>query len=217
MNTELDHIVIAADTLRNGINYIEKRFGITPEAGGQHLSMGTHNALLSLGASCYLEVIAIDPDLPQPPRPRWFGLDDNTTREQLRAEPRLIHWVARSNDIDALSRQQPQLLGPAIPMERNQFKWLITVPENGSLPFQGAVPSLIQWQTRPLPSELLVDRGLRLKQLTITTPVPDRVLGTLSQLKLTNDNVSVIEGRKTVLSAEISDASSNIIQLKSPI
>lgn len=37
--------------------------------------MGTHNLMLRLGDSSYLEIIAINPAAPAPGRPRWFALD----------------------------------------------------------------------------------------------------------------------------------------------
>lgn len=43
----LDHLVVAADNLSEGIDYVTNILGISPQPGGQHASMGTHNALLS--------------------------------------------------------------------------------------------------------------------------------------------------------------------------
>ncbi len=83
----LDHIVIAAKTLKQGIDYVADHLGMEPQPGGQHTRIGTHNALLSLGADCYLEVIAIDPELPTPNRPRWFGLDQIDIQSQLEHSP----------------------------------------------------------------------------------------------------------------------------------
>ena len=100
LQAELDHLVVAADTLEQGADFVERILGIRPQPGGQHKPMGTHNLVLSLGERCYLEVIAIDPDLPKPERPRWFGLDGSNLHQRLRARPRLIHWVARTPDLD---------------------------------------------------------------------------------------------------------------------
>ena len=101
--------------------------------------MGTYNALLRLGPTCYLEVIAIDPQAPAPARARWFGLDDAPTR------PRLAHWLVASDDI---ARDAPAFGFAAdeiLAMTRGDFRWRITVPRDGSLPGGGARPSLIQW------------------------------------------------------------------------
>ena len=56
--------------------------------------MGTHNALLSLGAPTYLEVIAPDPGQPDVAR-RGFGLSDPPP------VPRLVAFAVGCRDIDA--------------------------------------------------------------------------------------------------------------------
>ena len=104
---QLDHLVVAAVTLADGIAYIADATGAAPRPGGKHAAMGTHNALLRLGERTYLEIIAIDPDAPAPPRRRWFDLDDIALQSELTEQPRLIHWVARVDDIEARGRRLP--------------------------------------------------------------------------------------------------------------
>ena len=74
--TELDHIAVIAPSLAAGIAYVHDVLGVEPPKGGAHPQMGTHNHLLRLGEDVFLEVIAVDPDAPQPAHRRWFGLDD---------------------------------------------------------------------------------------------------------------------------------------------
>ncbi|MBL8477737.1 MAG: VOC family protein, partial [Sterolibacteriaceae bacterium] len=91
-----DHLVLAARDLDAGAAWLERQLGATLTGGGKHARMGTHNRLLKLGERFYLELIAIDPQASPPGRPRWFDLD----RLELPVDrPRLIHWVARSDDI----------------------------------------------------------------------------------------------------------------------
>ncbi|MEO7742546.1 MAG: VOC family protein [Usitatibacter sp.] len=52
MVLELDHLVIAAATLEEGVRYVEAQLGVTMGPGGKHATMGTHNRLLSLGRGC---------------------------------------------------------------------------------------------------------------------------------------------------------------------
>ena len=71
----LDHLAVSAATLAEGTAHVEAALGIVLEPGGRHDRMGTHNRLLGLG-DIYLEVIATDPDAPEPAWPRWFDLDN---------------------------------------------------------------------------------------------------------------------------------------------
>jgi hypothetical protein len=71
----IDHLTVTAPTLESGAEYVRRALGVTPGPGGQHPRMGTHNLLLRLGESAFLEVIAPEPGSCRPDRPRWFGLD----------------------------------------------------------------------------------------------------------------------------------------------
>ena len=42
----LDHLVVAAATLDDGIAWCERTLGHVPQAGGRHAFMGTHNRIL---------------------------------------------------------------------------------------------------------------------------------------------------------------------------
>ena len=91
---ELDHLVVAAASLDEGVAWCERTLGVTPGPGGRHPLMGTHNRLLALAGEAfpasYLEIIAIDPDAAAPRRVRWFGLDDPALQAALATSgPRL--------------------------------------------------------------------------------------------------------------------------------
>ena len=174
MNCHPDHLVIAARTLGEGIGHVFRRLGVSPTPGGRHARMGTHNALLSLGPDRYLEVIAIDPDAPAPPQPRWFGLDHFT------GMPRLVHWVARCGAIEALRPDDCRVLE----MERGDFRWRFAVTTDGMPALDGTVPALIQWQAGGHPCNRLPDHGLRLKRLTLAHAQPQRLHGELARLGL---------------------------------
>jgi hypothetical protein len=171
---EFDHLVVAASSLDQGTAWLERRLGVALSEGGRHAAMGTHNRLLRLGETCYLELIAIDPAAPPPRRPRWFGLDEPALRVRLAQRPRLIHWVARSTDLAREAAACPEPLGEILAMERGDFRWRITVPGDGHAPGGGLVPTLIQWDVPAHPAARLPDAGCALMKLEghVVDPAP---------------------------------------------
>jgi len=180
----LDHLVVAADTLDNGEDYLESVFGVRPQRGGKHAAMGTHNSLLKLGERCYLELIAIDPEAAAPLRPRWFDLDRPAMRALLAQQPRLIHWVARTDDIEAARGASPIDPGPVHAMSRGDFRWRITIPDDGSRPGAGVLPTLIQWEGARHPADDMTDAGLHVAALAAAHPEPGSMRAVLAALGL---------------------------------
>lgn len=170
MSLALDHLVVAARTLEEGAQWLEARTGVSTVAGGRHALMGTHNRLMALQPGMYLEIIAIDPQAPPPARPRWFALDSPAMRARLEPGPALIHWVARTDDIEAARAEVADLAGEVLDLERGEFRWRIGVPADGSLPAAGAFPTLIQWRGERHPAAALPESGCRLDRLTVRCP-----------------------------------------------
>jgi hypothetical protein len=170
MTVALDHLVVAARTLEEGAAWVEGRLGVATVPGGKHARMGTHNRLLSLGGSAYLEVIAIDPAAPAPEWPRWFGLDRPEVRSALAKSPRLLHWVCRTADLDAAHAVAPEAFGTVMPFERGDYRWRITIPGDGAPPMQGELPTLIAWEGDRHPSDGLPASGCVLRRLTVELP-----------------------------------------------
>ena len=86
LRSALDHLVVVCRDLAQGAAWLRERTGVEPQPGGKHKLMGSHNALLRLGARTYLELLAIDPAAAQPARPRWFGLDAPDLQAALRRD-----------------------------------------------------------------------------------------------------------------------------------
>jgi hypothetical protein len=175
-----DHLVVAAQSLADGCEFVAARLGVRPAPGGKHVAMGTHNALASLGPRAFLEVIAIDPDGTPPTRPRWFDLDEPRMRASLAEGPRLVHWVARTSAIDAQKARARIDPGVVHPMARGDFQWRITIPDDGHLPGTGLVPTLIQWSSDDHPADRLPDTGVRLVALAGEHPEPAPIRAALA-------------------------------------
>jgi hypothetical protein len=172
---EIDHIVIGARTLAEGAAYIAAHLGARPVAGGRHEGIGTHNMLLGLGRDRYLEVIAPDPDQPEPPAPRPFDLDDPGMRMMLEAEPRLIGWVARTPVLDAVvTRLGTHHAGEIRPWSRGKLSWRMAMPPQNQ-DMDNLIPSLIQWDDGKGAGPRLAESGVRLLALEAEHPDPDAV------------------------------------------
>jgi hypothetical protein len=177
VNARVDHLVIACDSLEQGIAWCVTTLGVQPSGGGKHPLMGTHNRVLSIGGErfpdCYLELIAIDPEAEAIGRPRWFGLDDPALQAAARERPRLIHAVARTRMIDMVRWGLINCgLNPGEPLAAQRdspqglLKWRITVRDDGRTECAGALPTLIEWQG-PHPCEHLPRSPVALHELVL--------------------------------------------------
>jgi hypothetical protein len=197
MVARLDHITVIAPSLEAGCAYVEAALGVPPGAGRAHPGMATHNLLLALGSTVYLEVISPDPGAAKVGRPRWFGLD-----HVLRGSPaRLAAWVANTDDIANAAVAE---LGDVETMRRETHTWRMTVRADGSVPLDGAAPLLIQRSSSVHPAAALPQNGLHLHRLRIRHPAPSQVLALLARIGLaTQPAVTVTQGNQCSLVAEI--------------
>ncbi len=200
MHAEVDHLVIAAASLAEGVAWCEATLGVVPTPGGAHPLMGTHNRLLNVASEAYprayAEIIAIEPGK-APSRPntrRWFDLDDAELQAGLaRHGPRLIHFVARVPDaraaIQALAREEHahidrgHLLEASRDTAAGRLEWQIAVRDDGQRLFYGALPTLIQWG--PVhPVDSMPASGLALRSLHATHPRAPALSAALSAIGL---------------------------------
>ncbi|MEO8059810.1 MAG: VOC family protein [Burkholderiales bacterium] len=177
MMLALDHLVLAARTLDEGVAWCETALGLRPEAGGQHLFMGTHNRVFGIGSAAfprsYFEIIAIDPSLPTPRRARWFGLDEPALQQALLDGPRLLTWVARCDDIAATHAAMLTAgidCGVVEPAERatprGLLRWQISLHADGRRLLGGAAPALIEWGDVH-PTDSFAPSGVELKTMCL--------------------------------------------------
>jgi hypothetical protein len=191
----LDHLAVAAGSLAEGVAAVEAALGLPLAGGGQHLTMGTHNRLLGLG-DVYLEVIAVDPSLPSPCRPRWFDLD------RFQGPPRLANWVVACDDLAAALTEAPAGAGVPTDFARGDLRWQMAVPGDGMLPFDGAFPALIQWAGAAHPIKVLPDSGARLVRLDIAHPEAEALRKALAGL--VDPRVVIVPGLVKAMQATFS-------------
>ena len=160
MSAKLDHLVIGAATLDEGVAWCEATLGVEPGPGGEHALFGTHNRLLKLNCAgspnAYLEIIAINPAAEPtraPPLQRWFDLDQPALHASLAQKgPQLIHWVASVPQLDpvhaacaGLGLDPGRILVASRPTPAGLLEWRITVRDDGQRLWDGCWPTLIEW------------------------------------------------------------------------
>jgi Glyoxalase-like domain len=171
VNTELDHLVVVAHTLEQGVAWCEATLGVTPGPGGTHALMGTHNRLLAIGGEAFprsfLEVIAIDPNAPPPGRARWFGMDEPALQAAVMHEPRLVHAVLRSPNVEMMRWgliNRGLNPGTLVAVQRGALRWRILLRDDGQLECDGTLPTLIEWAGAH-PTDAMPASGVQLRTL----------------------------------------------------
>lgn len=173
MQIGIDHLVVGAGTLEQGVTYIKETLDVDMPFGGIHPKMGTHNHLMQLGDSVFLEIIALHYEIEPPVRPRWYGLDDPFVRLQIEEQPALLTWVVNTGNINELIAQANFCLGQAELISRGNLSWLFALPEDGRLLAGGMLPYAIEWHTDTHPAKHMADLGCRLHGVEISHPHHD--------------------------------------------
>jgi len=192
----IDHLLYGVPDLDEGIDRIERLFGTRPARGGRHPAYGTHNALVSFGPSCYLEVISPDPGSPLPARGIGFGLQGIDA-------PRLVTWSLRHPTIEAAAGRAD--LGAVEPGRRERadgsvLSWMLTDPYAERM--GGLIPFLIDWGDTPHPASSAPVGG-RLVGLRLEHPSPARVLERLDLLGADLTEVDVVRADQASIVALI--------------
>ncbi|MBY8976157.1 VOC family protein [Rhodobacteraceae bacterium NNCM2] len=173
---KLDHLTVIAPSLAEGAAHVRDCLGLDVPFGTRHLYMGTHNHRLQLGGNVYLEIVALDPEGIDPGRARWFGVDDT---QRVRADwdrgRRLRGWVANGEGICAVLAARPGLFGDEVSLPPAIPSFGFTIPADGSLPLDGAAPSIIDHRGDPTSMAEIPDLGARLVSFTLEHPNPSAI------------------------------------------
>ena len=204
----VDHLVVAASSLDEGVAWCEATLGVTPGPGGEHPLMGTHNRLLRIATvdypRAYLEIIAPQAGrAPQDGRRRWFDLDEPAVRAALAEHgPRLLHFVASVPDLPAALAQLAALdvdRGEAVAATRmtarGLLSWQISLRPDGQRLMHGVLPTLIQWG-EVHPASGLAESGVTLQGLTLSHPQAQALRPVFAALDL--QGVAVNEGSPNI-------------------
>jgi len=123
---------------------------------------------LQLGNFVCLEIVALDPEGTEPGRPRWFDLDN---QEKIRSDwnegRRLRGWVASTETIDAVLLTHGAIFGDKVPLPTADPNFAFAIPKDGSLPLDGAAPSIIDHWGDPSYVASIPEMGARLRSLTL--------------------------------------------------
>jgi hypothetical protein len=184
----IDHIVIGAANLEKATKKVEGLIKTKLSTSGKHSLMATHNRLVRLQNSAYMEIIAIDPSASFPKsctrEKRWFSLDSNKTKRRLSLAPQPLCWVVAVNNIEKAASNCGYEPGRITEMSRGDFRWKLTVPDSGELSEGGVLPVLIEWPKGKNPANVMPESNLVLKQITLFHPSPNFIEHILSAMDI---------------------------------
>ena len=193
MNSRIDHIVIGAANLISGTRILETKLSTKFSSGGEHKIMGTHNKLLKLQSNIYIEVIANNPNVDSPSRPRWFSLDESLIKKKIEISPRLLCWVLEVDNLEDTVKKCDYNPGEILQLSRNDLTWKVTIPSDGKLVENGVLPILIEWPSNQHPSKKLDNSNITINKLTLFHPKPYKIKKIISNL-LESDLIHISEG-----------------------
>jgi hypothetical protein len=175
----VDHIIWAAPDLDRAVDALETLSGIRARQGGSHPGRGTRNALMALGPSSYLEILAPDP------------MQDmaGTFGAQIRAldAPRLIGVMLASSELNeakAIFAASGVACNGPFDAERRKpdgetLRWRLLIPQDP--PWGDCTPMCIDWGTSPNPAAS-APSGARLTRYEIGHPDGERLRALCSGL-----------------------------------
>lgn len=178
----VDHLVLATPDLDKGVEFVHDRLGVDAVAGGHHPVYGTRNALVSLGDTCYLEIIGPDNKVLDTEEVKVFGIHELE-------DTRLVTWAANGSDLEQLveaSRREMIDLGAVTLGSRRQadgreLTWNFTDPlaaRNG-----GVLPFFIDWGDTEHPAQSL-PKECELLEIRLYHPHAEEVRRRLAVLDL---------------------------------
>lgn len=176
----VDHLILGIGDLDAGIRQFEERTGVRPLFGGEHPGRGTRNALVSLGADHYIEILAPQPGAP--PSEAYPGLQSLTSLTPL-------GWAVSVRDLDGVRRRIGDAgfgLSEVKPGSRARpdgtlLEWKTFEVNRPALI---AIPFFIRWGDGTTHPSQDSPGGCRLERLRVVTPNADDVRRLFAALPL---------------------------------
>lgn len=178
----IDHVILGIGDLEEGIRAFTKATGVAPERGGEHPGRGTANALVSLGAGRYLEILA----------PAGSGSSAEHGKRQTPVAPggdtdlgtlrtlTPIGWAIGTSDLDGLlarvARSGFALSGP-VPGSRRRPDGLLLEWRTAHLGEPGIplAPFFIEWSAETPHPSATSPPGCELVAIELADPAPAKL------------------------------------------
>ena len=163
----LDHVIVGIDSLERGMTLLAEITGVTPVIGGVHPGRGTRNALISLGARRYLELMAPDP------AQQVRSAQVDTLRKLHTLTP--IGWAIHVSNADsARVAWRAAHLSPGTPQQGSRarpdgrvLRWRTIDPFGIDSP---VLPFAIEWDSTSVHPATDAPSGCSLADFRITSP-----------------------------------------------
>lgn len=183
MKRKIDHIVYSVPDLKEACDHIENTLGIRPQIGGYHKTKGTMNALLNLGNTCYLEILAVDESNSDISGPRWMGVD-------LIDEPRVTRWSLKSSQLiedQQHLRQYSELMGQISGGTRqtpagDTLQWNMILPL--ASPAIEIIPFMTDWARSSIHPTNRLEQECQLIDIEFRHPLPELIQPVFTNLDI---------------------------------
>lgn len=178
----IDHLVYAVPDLDKASDELEEALGVRPVFGGYHKTIGTKNALINLGQSCYLEILAIDLTNTSVTS-RWMGVDHIN-------EASMSRWALKSTNLtqdQAILKSYNPEMGNTYEGSRetpsgSQLKWNMILPLAN--PAIELAPFMVDWSgSSAHPTDSLPD-VCPLISIHFSHPEPQRAQDMFEELSI---------------------------------
>ena len=206
MPNHLDHFMYAGADLDKLVATFESLSGLAAGRGGSHPGMGTRNALASLGAEVYLELIAPDP-AQQPAE---------TLADQFRMfeQPRIFAYMIRAQDLQHLQELMLKagVESDLIDASRKTpagatLTWRLLLPREN--PFGEHMPKFIDWMGTTHPASTSA-KGCELTSFEIGHPEAARLGAILHMLDV---DVPLLRADRAYFRAQLGTPKGSLVLL----